>query len=117
VESIEGGGPSQRIGLSPETLDFGTASVGESVGMSVRVSNFGFSLLTVTDVVSTMPSVISSSGGGFGVVPFGFVELPLVFRPTDSGEYSGEVIVQSDDPLRPELRIPLSGRGINKGTD
>jgi len=119
VTDAHGGGPpGQKIGFAPESLDFGQVDTGMTSRKTLRISNFGFSELAVDDVESTLPEEFTSFFiSPFTVAPFSFVELTVEFSPTEVGLFSGELVIESDDPQRPdtdgdgfgEIRVPLSG--------
>ncbi len=119
VEAEEGEEtPGQKIGFAPELLDFGQVGVGATSPRTLRISNFGFSELTVVDVSSTLPAEFASFfTSSFTVPPFGFVELTVEFSPERVGLFSGDLVIESDDPQQPdtdgdgfgEIRAPLLG--------
>ena len=45
------------------------------------------------------------------IPPFGFVELTVVFAPMQTGDFSAELVIESDDPSRATVRVALFGRG------
>ena len=115
---LSGGPPGQKIGFAPESLDFGHVEVGATSRRTLRISNFGFSDLEVVDVRSTPPEEFRSFFvAPFTIVPFGFAELTVEFSPAIAGQFSAELVIESDDPQRPdtnddgygEVRVPLSG--------
>ena len=42
--------------------------------------------------------------------PFGLIELSVDFSPAGAGLYSGDLVISSDDPLRPQAYVPLFAR-------
>jgi hypothetical protein len=103
----------ERIGFAPTLLDFGEVPVGLSARRRLRISNFGTSDLEVTNVRSSIPEHFSSFfTSAFTVPPAGFVELDVVFSPTATGLYAGELIVDSSDPDQPDegVGVPVLGR-------
>jgi hypothetical protein len=112
VASANSDARGQRIGAAPLPLDFGLVAIGSSTQRMLRISNFGFSELTVTGVVSELPEVTTLFSSAFTVPPFGFVELPVIFSPALDGLFSGDLVIASDDPTRPEFRVPMAGRTV-----
>ncbi len=120
VDDSAGGPPGRKIGLSPALLDFGEVTIGETARRTLRLSNFGFSDLQVSAVTSTLPefttffacdtAITVQPCSGISVPAFGFVELPVVFAPTRTGAFSGELRIESDDPDRPSVRVLVLGR-------
>jgi hypothetical protein len=120
VNASGGGPPGQKIGFSPEVLDFGRVALGESSRKRLRISNFGFSDLELRDVTPTRPEFTSFFGTGcdetqpgvgcFTVPPFGFVELMVEFSPTQHGVFSADLLIESNDPRASRTHVPLVGR-------
>ena len=118
VDALAGGSPAQKIGFFPKLLDFGPVDIGTTSRKTLRISNFGFSELTVVDVGSTLPEFMSFFVSSFSVPPFGFVELTVEFSPASPGMLSGDLVIESDDPQQPdtdgdgfgEVRVPLLGQ-------
>ncbi len=118
VNALSGGPPGQKIGVVPDCLEFRRVEPGETSRRTLRISNFGFSELTVTEVNATTAEFFSFSVASFSIPPFGSLELTVEFSPATSGVFSGELVIESDDPGHAdqdgdgfgELRVPVSGR-------
>jgi len=110
VRASSGGPPGQRIAFAPASIDFGDVEPGRTLRRVLRVSNFGFSTLTVAGVSSARPEFRPLSSGSFRVPPFGFVGLPVEFAPDRGGLFAAELRIESDDPQRSVVFAPLSGR-------
>lgn len=109
VTSASGAGSGQRIGLFPAVLDFGSVPVGDFSQGILRISNLGNSELRVTGVTGALPEFATFYYEPFTVSPFGFVELTVSFAPTMEGEFSENLLVASDDPVRGTAGMTLSG--------
>jgi len=119
VDDSAGGPPGRKMGLSPARLDFGEVPAGETARRTLRLSNFGFSELEVTAVASTLPEFTTyfpcdstiqvPACSGISIPAFGFVELPVLFAPDSSGLFSGELRIDSNDPVRPTITVPVLG--------
>jgi hypothetical protein len=118
VNALAGGPPGQKIGVGPERLDFGRVEPGQTSRKTLRISNFGFSELTVTGLSATLAEFSSFFVASFSVPPFGSLQLAVEFSPAAPGVFSGELVIESDDPRHAdtdgdgfgELHVPLSGR-------
>ncbi len=96
------------IHIEPQFVDLGEVSEGDTVRVDVSVINRGIEPLEITDVRSVENTLRAD------------IELPLHIPPMDQSIvrlsfYSGEVapvldtiVVSSNDPRRPEFRIPFS---------
>ncbi|GAB4388712.1 MAG: hypothetical protein Kow0025_09660 [Thermodesulfovibrionales bacterium] len=110
------------IAASPSWYDFGviTAAV-SSAALRVSVSNNGVADLRVKDislVADRHYSLDYGKGGGFCggaspvVPPGGSCAVTVTFSPRSEGEFTNFLVIKSDDPDTPELRVPLRGIGF-----
>ncbi len=108
-------GPQPDLQLSAGAIDFGEVSVGKTADAELTLSNTGTAALTYTAAVSTL------EGGDFyveGVTTFegtiepGGSELwEVSFVPAGEGPSSALLTITSNDPLRPEVSVSLTGTG------
>jgi hypothetical protein len=110
VEATGAESAGQRIGFAPPLLEFEDRPPGVAAKARLRLSNFGYSDLRVLDVTSTRPEFVTFFTSPFTIPPFGSVELPVRFAPFAPGLFAAELTVTSDDPERPEVRVPVLGR-------
>ncbi|MEZ4318084.1 MAG: choice-of-anchor D domain-containing protein [Myxococcota bacterium] len=102
-----------RIATAPEALEYGEIAVPLSDVQQVFVTNAGRARLEL--------DVSVAGDGAFTVVG----EVPEIvgvdetlaidvrFAPTSFLDYTGELVLVSNDDLSPEVRIPLSGVGVD----
>jgi hypothetical protein len=98
------------ITVEPATLDFGTQAVGSSERRTVRVSVSGPAVLVAT-------ASIRGTGDAFRVAPAATLpvtvgaplDLTVSFVPSAAGPYTADLVIGTNHPSRPELRIPLDG--------
>jgi hypothetical protein len=117
VSSVDQTVPGQQLGYAPQRLDFGQIDLGTTSHKTVRISNFGFSDLTVSDIRCTLPDFTSFFTSPFTVPPYGFTELVVEFSPARVGLFSADLVIESDDPRNTdsdgdqhgEVWIPLLG--------
>ncbi|MFN8180014.1 MAG: choice-of-anchor D domain-containing protein [bacterium] len=109
-------GRAASISVAPPSLDFGPVLVGALVRDTVTVTNDGTTDLVLgAPVVDDPAFAIGGTGGG---VPAGTIvtaghSLPIevAFRPLVAGAVSASLLLSSNDPVRPEVTVPLSGAG------
>jgi len=104
-------GETPDISLSEETLDFGEASIVESVRLFLMISNIGDADLVVSDI-STEAPFYPAFNGEFTVAPEEVHELVVTFTPEVVGEYEGVLMIVSNDPVEEETTISLLGTGV-----
>ncbi len=101
------------IEVTPSKLDFGFVALGKSKTLTAKVRNKGKADLIVSQV-----SPKAGTSGAF-VVPFltnikirpGETKvLGVQFRPVRGTNHQGTMEIKSNDPTRPLVTIPLSGK-------
>ncbi len=100
------------ISVSPTSLDFGTVTAGTVAVESLLLANTGEGDLFVEAITSddpawtwrgnTVPRVIN---------PGQSTTLYVDFAPSEAVTYSGNLMIECDDPDQPTLPVPLSGEG------
>lgn len=104
------------IAVHPTPVDFGSVGRGMVVREDVRISNTG-----VRDLIIDAVELIAAEVDAFRLVttvPPGFVVRPgdevfvqVAFSPSSLQDYSGEVVLTSNDPDEASFRLQLFGRG------
>lgn len=105
-----------KVALSPGSINFGVACPGSSVDRDLTVTNTGTAPLTISDI-----SIGGGSSSGLSVLPIpglpqtlpvgGHLAFTVRFAPTGplGGPISGTVVVTTDDPVNPQVSVPISG--------
>ncbi len=111
--------PIPVIEVSPASIDFGAVPQGAVEARALRVRNIGDSPLQISRVVLGAPPdagflIESPQETPFTLTPGQGLDLSVTFSPGRLGgaEVSGVVVINSDDPNKPEVQIPLQGRGV-----
>lgn len=100
------------IEVSRASIDFGAAPLGQSVPRGVTVQNVGRApLLATARVESVSSDVVLTRSFSASINPGAFVELALIFTPTVVGALTGTLVIESNDPADPIVRLPLTGLG------
>lgn len=106
------------IEVAPSSIEFGTAQVGFGATRTLRISNLGAGELHLTRPIEIEPSpspyrwvsaipdegTFSPHETRYGRIRF----LPTAIGPAPP---SG-LVIRSDDPRRPVIRLPIAGEGI-----
>ena len=112
--SVRGTGTQPQIQVSPGNVIFGDVPVGTTRNLGFSVKNSGNADLTVffVDVEPASHIAFSYAGVPNFVLPPGIsATVTPSFSPTAVGSALGGMIVDSDDPVNPRVRVPLSGNG------
>jgi hypothetical protein len=102
------------ISVTPLSYDFGNVKLKKSKTASFKVKNNGKSdLLILTSITGTDLTMftITSGGGSKAIKPGKTFTIKVVFKPTSTGPKISNLGITSNDPNRPTIDIPLSGRG------
>lgn len=114
--SLAGRGVQSALAVSPASVSFGSVATNGIVARVVTLANNGSAEAHVS-AVSIAGSGEFALGAGAPSVPFavalgGSVDVPLSYRPIDTGSDSATLDITSDDPVSPQLTVTLGGAGI-----
>src|SRR5260370_3990484 len=102
----------QQIGVTPASLNLGSATVGTTVKGTVTVSNVGGSNLTISSIsVPGNPFTVSGLTPPSKIAPGGSNSFNVAYTPTAPVTSTGSVTITSDDPLTPTSVLTVSGTG------
>ncbi|HZA51344.1 MAG TPA: choice-of-anchor D domain-containing protein, partial [Myxococcaceae bacterium] len=108
----------------PPSIDFGAEPIERAVEIPilelprVTIRNLGEVTLRVTrmTLVGADASAFIPEGGinwqaARTLAPGNGVDLPIRFKPFEerAGAFNAELVIESDDPTHPEVRVPLTG--------
>lgn len=114
------------IVVLPESIDLGLRSLSEGTEWAFVIGNDGNANLIIQEVrIDPVDEPAASSGGWVDtsgaawtvleqpaqVVPSGVEEGKVLFTPAAQGRFGGTLVIRSDDPDEPEVRVPLAGEG------
>ncbi len=92
-------------------------TVGQNVGLPLRLSNAGGSALEVTAIGfgpgSSPDFTVNPTAIGGAIVPGDGVDFTVYYAPTTVGPDTGTLVITTNDPLLPRLEIPILGEGID----
>ena len=102
------------VDVRTTTIDLGEIEVGDSDSVDITIRDLGdVELIGQVDV----------DGDGFDVVTANFrattddeAVITVVFAPEDEGSSVGTVTIHTNDPVRPEVIVPIRGEGFVKET-
>lgn len=96
------------ISVLPTSLTFGSVAFGQSKSVTLLVTNDGQSNLRVLNIVASS-SDVTISRTGFILAAGAEELLTVTLQPTTAGSFSEMLDLQSNDPLRPVVQVPLRG--------
>lgn len=92
--------------------DFGPCNMGEAKSWRTKIFNIGNATLTIQNIYSqTGIYVISNPAFPVTVPARSFIEVTVDFIPNFEKTFNDTLIVASDDPVEPEIKIPVTGLG------
>ncbi len=110
--------PQGVLAVKPAKLDFGTATVGVPVALTITLTNSGNESLTLNDFAFTgdhaslftieKPSTSDLSAHGL-------LALTVTYAPTAAGDHHARLLVITDADNGPEVVIPLTGHAAALG--
>ena len=106
----------QRLNVSPSSITFPTTAVGGTTTRDVTICNNGVSNLTISSIAVTPAggpfAVTGAPEGGVTLAPGECITVTVSFSPTSASNFSGSLIITSDDPNNPTFTVPLGGTAI-----
>lgn len=101
------------IAVDPERLDFGDGIVDRDNVLELTIKDEGTGVLELeTITVEPDAGIFFVRAQPERVAPIASEKARIAFVPRRAHEvYSGELVLRSNDPNKPELRVPLAGVG------
>ncbi len=121
--SLEGKGLSQpepQITLLTDSLDFGSVVVNKEARKSITVKNTGHADLKINSIkvegdAFSLGNVVKIQSDKCSVLkPEEKCKITVIFKPTEEKQYTGKVIIHTNDPEKPSVDVPLTGIGLYK---
>lgn len=103
----------QDIAVGATSLAFGAVNVFQAATLQVEVTNRGCSDLAITGLDFGHIAFASAQPLPLIVAAGATIDVPVTFSPTVSGAIDSQLILASDDPVRPTITIALSGTGLD----
>ncbi len=98
------------VELQPDTLDFGTVSVGNNATLTTQLTNIRKSTLRISSITVGKGAFSQTNNCGNSVGPGQSCTITVTFTPPKAREFDAEVKVNDKAPGSPQ-RVFLSGRG------
>jgi Peptidase family C25/Propeptide_C25/Peptidase family C25, C terminal ig-like domain/HYDIN/CFA65/VesB-like, Ig-like domain/FlgD Ig-like domain len=107
-----GGAAGPIISVNVTEINFGEVNIGEIVVEEFTIFNLGSEDLTgAIDAVEDFVLSIDE----FTLIAGSSIDVEVSFTPAEAINYTGNIVITSNDANQPEMEIPVDGMGI--GTD
>ena len=102
------------ISALPRSIDFGTVMLGRSAGQRITIQNQGQAVLRATRRWESGPptDLLLPRALPPELNPGAVFELDVIFQPTVSGNVQNTVVIESNDPDTPVVRVPVVGLAV-----
>lgn len=102
-------GPPGKALVLPARVTFFRPTIGSTPTETISIQNIGQGILTGS--VGTLSGSFSvlSGGGAFSLAPGATRTVTVQFTASARGTARGALVITSDDPTRPSVRVPVSG--------
>lgn len=113
-----GQAPPIRVDVQPPSIAFGDVRRGTNSTLAqVAVRSVGGQALSVSSVTVSGEFTMAGPSGGYQLPPNGVQSYELACHPDSVGPKSGSLVVMSNDPLQPQVTVPLSCKGVDSNLD
>lgn len=110
--------PRPAIEVSQLNLAFGSVNTGNRASLPLMIRNAGNARLAVGSVTSNNPQFTTSLDiPGFGLDPGQSLKVTVSFAPTSGGPKAATLSINSNDPVRPIVTVPMTGTGLTPVID
>ncbi|MBW7995876.1 MAG: choice-of-anchor D domain-containing protein [Candidatus Glassbacteria bacterium] len=100
------------VELDVDSIDFGHAKVGRTTYQTYPIGNTGASTLELLNMYSSnLAYTVSADNSQVGP---GMVDtLRVAFRPASAALWRGTITIETNDPVREVIQIPVAGTGVH----
>jgi|GEM_PF-3961619 len=104
--------PPPPIEINPSALQFDPLKVGSETSQTLMLRNSSRSEVRITGMTCSSMDFGLRSALPLPVPAGASLRLPVSFAPHSEGDAAGELVLLTSSEIQPELRIPLTGRGV-----
>jgi len=98
--------------VAPTALSFGWVRIGAPDTISLNIRNAGFRDTLRIPEIGLTNSAFSTVVTSLVIAPDNSVILPIIYSPSVTRPDTGAVVLQTNDPAAPLIRVPVSGHGF-----
>ncbi len=110
------GAGTPQIEVPVSTYNYGNVSIGDSAVWYCNVYSTGTTDLVVTDLIipNAVPIFVWMPFPQV-IAPGNSIQIPFIYKPTESIPLNAEITVESSDPVNPQVMLQVTGNGVNVG--
>ncbi len=114
LSSADGDGPTPRIEVTPDVLEFGALEAGTSLAIDVSIANVGDAALSIGALALYGPDdfEILDDVDGTAIQPGESILVAVSYSPVSFVPVDGVLHVLSDDPTDPDVAVSLVAEGL-----
>ena len=111
-----GGAGTPQIFVPVTNYNFGNVAVGDSAVWNCTVSNSGTADLEITNLVvqNAVPIFVYMPFPQL-ISPGNSIDIPFIFKPTETGSLNTIASIHSTDPVNPEFDVTMLGEAVFNG--
>ena len=98
-----------QLGISPQSLDFGSVPLYQTVTKTITLTNAGNADLHISKLSLNQSAFSLNDSSGTAIAAGGSVTRNIRFRSSIKGKYNCILSVASDDPASPSRTVALTG--------
>ncbi|MCD4744968.1 MAG: T9SS type A sorting domain-containing protein, partial [Bacteroidales bacterium] len=99
-----------EIFVPVDNYNFGTVTIGDSAVWNMKIQNTGGANLIINNlIIQNAAPVFYWMTFPQTILPSDSLEIPLIYKPTETGILNTTAVIQSNDPVTPEVNIYLTG--------
>ena len=111
-----GGAGTPEINVPQTSWDYGNVAIGDSATWGMMIHNIGTADLEIENlIIQNAVPVFCWEYFPQTIAPGDYLEVDLIFRPTEIGALSTIITIESNDPVTPTVDVDLFGESVISG--
>jgi hypothetical protein len=103
----------RQIVVSNSAITFGDVSELDTARVTIQIENRGTQALTIASMRAALPSIQTTSSMPLVIGPMQSAPVTLVFVSSNRSLVSDTLVIASNDPSQPLMRIPLTANVVS----
>ena len=116
--SLTGWATGPQLDLAPDSLDFGRCPISRVIARRCVLRSSGTDTLRLS-AATVEPGAFAMSVGPLPIrlAPGDSLVVTVAFSPVAPGDFAGGLRLVSDDPVRPQIEVPLRGQSFDPAVE